>query len=428
MDSDTAGRLFIIIILIALSAVFTMAETAVRSAQKSGLKDLADGGDKRALLALSIIEAPDRMLTAMLIGDTVSNVAAAVLSILFIGELTELHGVGLTLWIIVVTVIILLFGEIVPKKAAEIKAEDYVLKNVKLINFMTVLFTPLVFIVNALGRLFMLILHIKPDSKKAITEEELRDIVDISHEEGVIENEEKFMITNVFDFGDQTARDIMIPRVDMTCVDVNADFDELMREFRRDQYTRMPVYEEDTDNIIGVINVKDLLLQGTEGDVRADFSVRRYMREPFFTFESKKVSRLLNEMRKSSYNLAIVLSEYGSCVGMITMEDMLEEIVGDIRDEYDADEEKELINVRVSDREYLVDGSMRLNDLNELLDVKLSSEDYDSVGGYVTGLLSHLPETGETVEDSGLKFIVESANDTRVEKVRIFKLDEPEET
>ncbi len=428
MDSDTAGRLFIIIILIALSAVFTMAETAVRSAQKSGLKDLADGGDKRALLALSIIEAPDRMLTAMLIGDTVSNVAAAVLSILFIGELTELHGVGLTLWIIVVTVIILLFGEIVPKKAAEIKAEDYVLKNVKLINFMTVLFTPLVFIVNALGRLFMLILHIKPDSKKAITEEELRDIVDISHEEGVIENEEKFMITNVFDFGDQTARDIMIPRVDMTCVDVNADFDELMREFRRDQYTRMPVYEEDTDNIIGVINVKDLLLQGTEGDVRADFSVRRYMREPFFTFESKKVSRLLNEMRKSSYNLAIVLSEYGSCVGMITMEDMLEEIVGDIRDEYDADEEKELINVRVSDREYLVDGSMRLNDLNELLDVKLSSEDYDSVGGYVTGLLSHLPETGETVEDSGLKFIVESANDTRVEKVRIFKLDELKET
>ena len=420
--------MFIIIILIALSAVFTMAETAVRSAQKSGLKDLADGGDKRALLALSIIEAPDRMLTAMLIGDTVSNVAAAVLSILFIGELTELHGVGLTLWIIVVTVIILLFGEIVPKKAAEIKAEDYVLKNVKLINFMTVLFTPLVFIVNALGRLFMLILHIKPDSKKAITEEELRDIVDISHEEGVIENEEKFMITNVFDFGDQTARDIMIPRVDMTCVDVNADFDELMREFRRDQYTRMPVYEEDTDNIIGVINVKDLLLQGTEGDVREDFSVRRYMREPFFTFESKKVSRLLNEMRKSSYNLAIVLSEYGSCVGMITMEDMLEEIVGDIRDEYDADEEKELINVRVSDREYLVDGSMRLNDLNELLDVKLSSEDYDSVGGYVTGLLSHLPETGETVEDSGLKFIVESANDTRVEKVRIFKLDELKET
>ena len=152
------------------------------------------------------------------------------------------------------------------------------------------------------------------------------------------------------------------------------------------------------------------------------------MREPFYTFESKKVSRLLNEMRKSSFNVAIVLSEYGSCVGMITMEDMLEEIVGDIRDEYDEDEEKNLINIKVADNEYLVDGSMRLNDLNDLLDVKLSSEDYDSVGGYVTELLSHLPETGESVVDSGLKFIVEAANETRVEKVRIFKLDEPEET
>ena len=428
MDGDTAGHLVLIIILIALSSLFTMAESAVRSAQKSGLKELADEGDRRALLALSMIEAPERMLTAVLIGDTVANVAAAVLSILLISSITELRGWILFAAIVVLALVILIFGEIVPRKAAEIKAEEFLIRNIKLINFVTVLFTPLIFIVNGLGRLFMMILHIKPDSRKSITEEELRDMVDISHEEGVIENEEKFMITNVFDFGDQTARDIMIPRVDMTCVDVNSDFDELMELFRKDQYTRMPVYEEDTDNIIGVINIKDILLQGNEIEPREGFSVRRYMREPFFTFESKKVSKLLNEMRKSSYNLAIVLSEYGSCVGMITMEDMLEEIVGDIRDEYDADEEKDMINVRVSDNEFLVDGSLRLNDLNDLLDVKLSSEDYDSVGGYVTGLLSHLPETGESVIDSGLKFIVESANDTRVEKVRIFKLDEPDET
>ena len=270
----------------------------------------------------------------------------------------------------------------------------------------------------------MLMLHIKPDSRKAITEEDLRDLVDIGHEEGVIENEEKVMITNVFDFGDQTAKDIMIPRVDMTCVDVASAYDEVMEIFRKDQYTRMPVYEEDTDNIIGIINVKDILLQGRD----ESFSVRRYMRQPFFTFESKKVSKLLNEMRKSSNNVAIVLSEYGSCVGMITMEDMLEEIVGDIRDEYDEDEEKNLINIKVADNEYLVDGSMRLNDLNELMDTKLVSEDYDSIGGYLTGLLSHLPDTGESVTEDGLKFIIEEANDTRVEKVRIFKLDGHEES
>ena len=416
-------RIFIIIMIL-LSAAFTMGETAIRSSQKSKIREAAESGDRSILLALSMIEKPDRALTAMLVGDTMANVAATILSILTIRAYAPTSGAFLVLWIIVVAVVILLFGEIIPRRAAEINPEAFVIKNIKKLNFIAVLFTPLVFIVNGLGRLFMMIFGIKQDQKKSITEDVLRDMVDISHEEGVLENEEKFMITNVFDFGDQTAKDIMIPRVDMICVDVESDYDELMDIFRKDQYTRMPVYEEDTDNIIGVINIKDILLSETNGD----FSVRKYMREPFYTFESKKVSRLLNEMRKSSFNVAIVLSEYGSCVGMITMEDMLEEIVGDIRDEYDEDEEKNLINIKVADNEYLVDGSMRLNDLNDLLDVKLSSEDYDSVGGYVTELLSHLPETGESVVDSGLKFIVEAANETRVEKVRIFKLDEPEET
>ena len=424
METDLAGNIIFIIIMILLSAAFTMGETAIRSSQKSRIREAAESGDRSILLALSMIEKPDRALTAMLVGDTMANVAATILSILTIRVYAPTSGAFLVLWIIVVAVVILLFGEIIPRRAAEINPEAFVIKNIKKLNFIAVLFTPLVFIVNGLGRLFMMIFGIKQDQKKSITEDVLRDMVDISHEEGVLENEEKFMITNVFDFGDQTAKDIMIPRVDMICVDVESDYDELMDIFRKDQYTRMPVYEEDTDNIIGVINIKDILLSETNGD----FSVRKYMREPFYTFESKKVSRLLNEMRKSSFNVAIVLSEYGSCVGMITMEDMLEEIVGDIRDEYDEDEEKNLINIKVADNEYLVDGSMRLNDLNDLLDVKLSSEDYDSVGGYVTELLSHLPETGESVVDSGLKFIVEAANETRVEKVRIFKLDEPEET
>ena len=424
METDLAGNIIFIIIMILLSAAFTMGETAIRSSQKSKIREAAESGDRSILLALSMIEKPDRALTAMLVGDTMANVAATILSILTIRVYAPTSGPFLVLWIIVVAVVILLFGEIIPRRAAEINPEAFVIKNIKKLNFIAVLFTPLVFIVNGLGRLFMMIFGIKQDQKKSITEDVLRDMVDISHEEGVLENEEKFMITNVFDFGDQTAKDIMIPRVDMICVDVESDYDELMDIFRKDQYTRMPVYEEDTDNIIGVINIKDILLSETNGD----FSVRKYMREPFYTFESKKVSRLLNEMRKSSFNVAIVLSEYGSCVGMITMEDMLEEIVGDIRDEYDEDEEKNLINIKVADNEYLVDGSMRLNDLNDLLDVKLSSEDYDSVGGYVTELLSHLPETGESVVDSGLKFIVEAANETRVEKVRIFKLDEPEET
>ena len=425
MDTDTISHIVAIIISIVLSAFFTMAQTAFLGAQKSRIKEEADSGDRRAVLAYKHVEAPDRLVTAMLVGDTLSNVTASVLSILLIQGFFDLHGVSLVLCVIAVAVVILIFGEIIPKKAASIEPELFVLRNVKLVNFVSVLFTPLVYLVDGIGRLIMIVFHIDAGSRKAITEEVLRDMLDISHEEGVLQNEEKLMITNVFDFGDQIARDIMIPRVDMTCVDVDCGYDELMELFRKDQYTRMPVYEEDTDNIIGIINIKDILLSGKKDE---EFSVRKYMREAFYTFEQKKVSKLLNEMRKSSYNVAIVLNEYGNCVGMITMEDMLEEIVGDIRDEYDEDEEKNQTVIRISDREYLVDGSVRLNDINEMLELRLASEDYDTIGGYVTGLLSHLPDVGESVEDSGIRFTVEKANDTRVEMVRIFKLDDETQT
>ena len=423
-SSDTASHILLILLFLILSAAFTMADRAFSSAQRSRLKETSDKGDRSAALALSILDAPERMTTAMLIGDTLSNVAASVLAIRLALSDGYRGPISTLIWIIAIAVIILIFGEIIPRKAGDIDPEGFIVRHAKAVNFITIVLTPLVLLVNFAARLILLLLHIKPDSRKAITEEDLRDLVDMGHEEGVIENEEKFMITNVFDFGDQTAKDIMIPRVDMTCVDVMSTYDDLIGIFRENQYTRMPVYEEDTDNIIGIINIKDILLL----DNKDAFSIRDCMRKPFFTFESKKVSKLLNEMRKSSNNVAIVLSEYGSCVGMITMEDMLEEIVGDIRDEYDEDEEKNLINIKVSDKEYLVDGSMRLNDLNELMGTRLSSEDYDSVGGYITGLLSHLPDTGESVTESGLKFIVEAANDTRVEKVRIFKLDDQQES
>ena len=423
-SSDTASHILLILLFLILSAAFTMADRAFSAAQRSRLKETSDKGDRRAALALSILDAPERMTTAMLIGDTLSNVAASVLAIRLALSDGYRGPISTLIWIIAIAVIILIFGEIIPRKAGDIDPDGIIVRHAKAVNFITIVFTPLVLLVSFAARLILLLLHIKPDSRKAITEEDLRDLVDMGHEEGVIENEEKFMITNVFDFGDQTAKDIMIPRVDMTCVDVMSNYDDLIGIFRENQYTRMPVYEEDTDNIIGIINIKDILLL----DNKDAFSIRDCMRKPFFTFESKKVSKLLNEMRKSSNNVAIVLSEYGSCVGMITMEDMLEEIVGDIRDEYDEDEEKNLINIKVSDKEYLVDGSMRLNDLNELMGTRLSSEDYDSVGGYITGLLSHLPDTGESVTESGLKFIVEAANDTRVEKVRIFKLDDQQES
>lgn len=224
-----------------------------------------------------------------------------------------------------------------------------------------------------------------------MTEEELRTIVDVSQENGVIEHEERDMIHNLFDFGDAEAKEIMVPRIDMTFVQADATYQEVLDIFRQDMFTRLPVYEDSTDNVIGIINMKDFLLQNDT----PEFSVRNLLREPYFTYEHKNTADLFLEMRKSSISLAIVLDEYGVTAGLITLEDLLEEIVGEIRDEYDADEEDDI--TRISDREFYVLGSANLDDVSEALSLHFTSDDYDTIGGYCLGLLDHLPEKNEII-------------------------------
>ena len=419
MDGGSAIQLLVIMILLGLSAFFSSAETALMACNKIRMKNLAEDGNRKAAKVLQVTENQPKMLSAILIGNNLVNLSASALATVFATNTFGSGAVGLSTGIL--TLLVLLFGEITPKGIASQKSDDIALAYAGYVYLLMQILTPVIYCINLLSKGVQRLLRIDLSKKQdAITEEELRTLVDMGHEEGVIETDEKKMITNVFDFGDQVAKDIMIPRVEMTCVDVETDFQEVLEIFRKERYTRMPVYEEDTDNIIGILNIKDVFLKGQE----RNFSLRSLMRQPLFTFELKKVSKLLNEMRKSSSNVAIVLNEYGSCVGMITLEDMLEEIVGDIHDEYDEEEEEEIGKIRISDHEYLVEGSMKLNDLNEILGTELESEDYDSIGGYLTGLFEHLPNKGEAVIEGGLKFVVEAANDTRVEKVRIFKLDE----
>lgn len=417
MDTDTAIQIAVIILLLFCSAFFSSAETSLMAVNKVKMKTLSQEGDKRADRVLYILDDQAKMLSTILIGNNIVNLTASSMTTVVASKIGGMY-VGFATGLL--TFLVLIFGEITPKTAATLNADNMALKYAAIILPLMKLLTPIIWIINKLSRVVLTIMGIDPDKKQeAMTEEELRTIVDISHEEGVIESNEKEMITNVFDFGDQSARDIMIPRVDMTCIDVNADYNELIEIFRKDKYTRMPVYEEDTDNIIGIINIKDILLINHD----EEFSVRNVMRDVLYTFEYKKVSKLMNDMRKSSCNVSIVVSEYGSCVGMITLEDMLEEIVGEIRDEFDEDEEHESDSICVSDGEYLVEGSMRLTDINEILNTEFESEDFDSIGGYLTELLGHLPETGEEAEDSGYRFVVDLANEMRVEKVRIFRLD-----
>ena len=292
------------------------------------------------------------------------------------------------------------------------------------IGFLMKILTPVIFIINklSLGLMFLLHVNIK-DAQKKMTEEELRTIVDVSQENGVIEHEERDMIHNLFDFGDAEAKEIMVPRIDMTFVQADATYQEVLDIFRQDMFTRLPVYEDSTDNVIGIINMKDFLLQNDT----PEFSVRNLLREPYFTYEHKNTADLFLEMRKSSISLAIVLDEYGVTAGLITLEDLLEEIVGEIRDEYDADEEDDI--TRISDREFYVLGSANLNDVSEALSLHFTSDDYDTIGGYCLGLLDHLPEKNEIIlTDNNILIRIDRMEKNRIERIYI-RLPEPlEET
>ena len=412
LDSSDAIQLLVLIVLLALSAFFSSSETALTTVNKIRIRTLADAGDPKAIILSKVIEEQGKMLSAILIGNNIVNLTASSLMTTLTISLFGNRAVGVATGIL--TLLILVFGEITPKTLSTISAESIALKNAKIIYGLMVVLTPVIYVVNQLSLGVLLLLRIDPNAKRdSITEDELRTIVEVSHEEGVIESEEKKMINNVFDFGDSVAKDIMVPRIDMTLAEVNATYQELLDIFREEKYTRIPVFEENTDNVVGIINVKDLLLI----DNHEEFHIRDYLREPLYTYEYKKTAELMVEMRKTFNNIVIVLDEYGATAGLITLEDMLEEIVGEIRDEYDEDEEKSL--VEMAPGEYSVEGAMKLDDLNDRLGLELESEDYDSVGGLVIGLLDHLPEEGEEVTDNGIRFVVESVDKNRIDRIKI---------
>lgn len=421
LDSgDSTGiQIFTVIVLLCLSAFFSSAETALTTVNKMRVRTLAEAGHKQALTLTKVIEEPAKMLSTILVGNNIVNLSASSLMTTLTMQMFGSKAVGLATGVL--TLLILVFGEITPKTLSTIYSEQIALKYAKIIYTLMIIFTPVIFFVNQLSLGVLLLLRIDPNKKRdPITEDELRTIVEVSHEEGVIESEEKKMINNVFDFGDSLAKDIMVPRIDMVMVEVNATYDEVIAVFREERFTRVPVYEDSTDNVIGIINMKDLILL----DRREDFSVRDFLREPLYTYEFKKTAELMVEMRKTFNNIVIVLDEYGATAGLITLEDMLEEIVGEIRDEYDQDEEDEV--QEVAPGEYIVEGSMKLDDLNDMLGLNLESEDYDSIGGLVIGCLDHLPEGGETVIYENLRLVVEHMEKNRVEKIHLYILTEEE--
>ena len=416
MDSSVATQIIILIILLFFSGFFSSAETSLTTVNKIRMRSLAEEGNKRAKKVIIITEDSGKMLSAILIGNNIVNLSASSIttSIAYMfGGSAVAAATG------IITLLILIFGEISPKTLATIHSEKLALMYAYPIAFLMKITTPFIFIVNSLSRVVLFILRVDPNAKPdAMTESELRTIVDVSHEDGVIESEEKEMIYNVFDMGDAKAKDVMVPRVHMTFADVNSTYEELINIFREDKFTRLPVYEETTDNVIGTINMKDLLLF----DNKKEFHIRDILREAYFTYEYKSISELLVEMREAFFNIAIVLDEYGETAGLITLEDLLEEIVGEIRDEYDENEEDDF--KEINRFEYVVEGSTNLDDLNDELHTKLESEDYDSLGGFIIERLDRLPELNDEVTTiDGIRLVVESLDKNRVEKVHIYLPD-----
>lgn len=420
MDAGDISQIIALVILLILSSIFSSTETALTTVNKIRMRTLSEAGNKKADRVLRVTENQGKMLSAILIGNNVVNLSASSLATSIAIERFGSVGAGIATGIL--TLLILIFGEIAPKTMATINADQISLWASGFIEFLMWILTPVIFIVNKLAMGVLLLFRVDPNkSQNAMTEEELRTIVDVGEESGVIETEEKEMIHNLFDFGDSEAKEIMIPRIDMTFVSKDATYQEVIEIFKEDKFTRLPVYEETTDNVVGILNMKDLLLCEDPNT----FSIDEIMREPYFTFEHKNTADLFMEMRKSSISLAVVLDEYGVTAGMITLEDLLEEIVGEIRDEYDTDEEDAIS--QISGREYLVLGSTNLDDVNDELGTNFQSDDYDTIGGYCLELLDHLPECNEiTFAEDGTLLKIMAMDKNRIHKVSI-KLPSSEE-
>ncbi|MBP3853567.1 MAG: HlyC/CorC family transporter [Erysipelotrichaceae bacterium] len=411
MDADHLIRYLILLILLMLSAFFSSSETAMISCNAIRMRTLSKEGNKKADQVLKVLENKEKMLSAILIGNNLVNTFAASISATIA---YSFGGAAVSIATFLITLLILIFGEITPKTIATQHADELALSIVDIIAFLMVLFTPVIVFVNAFSGLLLKLLGNDTKEKPTLTETELRTIVDVSHEEGVIEKDEKELIHNVFDFGDSKAKDVMVPRVHVCMAEDTSTYQDLVELFRREQFTRIPVYHETIDNVIGLVNMKDLLLY----EDLQHFRIEDVLREAYFTYENKPISELMLEMQRSMINMAIVLDEYGELAGVVTLEDIIEEIVGEVRDEYDSHEDA---NIRqLSGRVFDVKGHLSLHDLNDALHLDLDSEDYDSIGGLVIDRLGHLPEMNDKIYlEDGTRIQVIRLSKNRILEVRI---------
>lgn len=414
MDSDRVWKIVILIICLVLSALFSASETALMSLSKIRVKQMIENREKGANRINKLLSDPSRLLSAILIGNNVVNIGASSLMTSLAIDAFGNTGVGVATGIM--TLLILVFGEITPKSLAAKNSEKISVRLSGFIEFVTNLLTPISFVLNIITDFLVKLLGGEVDKKKPfITQEELKTIVNVSYKEGVLEGEEKDMIYNVFDFSDSQVNDVMVPRTEIVAIDVDLPYEEIIKIINKEQYSRIPVYENTIDNIIGILYVKDLLFLDVNKE--SPFDLRKYIRQPYFTPEYKSIKELFKEMRTNRNHMVVIIDEYGGTEGIVTIEDVVEEIVGDIEDEYD----KKIKEIEViKEDEYLVNGNVRIDIINELIGTHIESEDFDTIAGFVIGIIDRLPEAGEEIEYENIRFIIENIDRNRIKKIRIL--------
>ena len=386
MDSGDSFQLIILIILLVLSAFFSSSETALMSVNKIRLCSLAESGNKRAALALDIVEnKTSKMLSAILIGNNIVNLSASAIAT---SLAYSFGGYMVSIATAILTVAILVFGEITPKNFATIHAEKISLAYIPIIRFFMFIMTPIIFLIDLFSRGFMFLLRVDPNARNnAMTEDELRTIVDVSHEDGVIESEEKEMIYNVFDLGDVKAKEVMVPRQDMVAIDIDEPVDSYLDDILQSMHSKIPVYQEDIDNIIGILSTKALTIEARKKSFE-NLDIRSLLTPAYFVPENRRTDALFREMQQKKEKLAILIDEYGGVSGMVTLEDLIEVIVGDIHEEYE-EVEPEIIELEPG-HVYSLSGSIALSDLKEEFHLDMDSV-CDTLSGYLMEVLGYIP-------------------------------------
>lgn len=415
MDSGSLWiQIVVLIVLLVISGFFSASETALMSVSKVRMRHLKEEGVRGAAMVEKLISEPKGLLSTILVGNNIVNIAATSISTSLLLSIFGSQGIALATAIM--TIVILIFGEVTPKTLASNNKEGVSLAVAKILNVMIIVFKPLVFVINILTTIIFKIFGIKDDDPKSlITEEELKVLLNVSHEEGVLEKEERTIIDNVFEFGDMKAESAMVQRIDMVSVCIDDTYDEVLKVFKEEKLSRFPVYKDNIDDIVGILNIKDIIFLTDEEE--ENFNIEKYMREPFFTYEFKRIAQILEEMKLAKTQLAIVLDEYGGTSGLLTIEDLVEVLVGDIEDEYDEPEDE---IVKLSNNEYIIDGSTKLTDVNEHLQEPLESEDFDSIGGYIMGFINRLPDEGEEFDlKEGIKVKILSIDKNRIGDIRM---------